>query len=354
MDHIYFNNSVRDYLITAGTIVIGILLVKIFKRHIFIRIKSWAIRTTNTIDDFIVDTIDRLGIPAVYLTIIYLGLTYLTFPATVEKILKNVAAVVITFFIIRLISSLILLLLKSYLRKQDRGDEKVKQLAGLMILINVVIWLLGILFLFDNMGYNITALLTGLGIGGIAIALAAQNILGDLFNYFVIFLDRPFEVNDFVTVDDKMGTVEYIGIKTTRLLSLTGEQLVFPNSDFTSSRIHNFKRMESRRIVFTIRIVYDISPGKLRQIPSILKEIVEGHPLVKFDRAHWLSFEESSLNFEVVYIVLSSDYYVYMDIQQAINLRIFEKFGELKIRFAYPTRTVYTTTELSKKRKKIK
>src|SRR5690606_26955413 len=125
-----------------------------------------------------------------------------------------------------------------------------------------------------------------------------QNILGDLFNYFVIFLDRPFEVQDFIVVDDKAGTVEYIGIKTTRIASLSGEQMVFSNSDLTNSRIHNYKRMATRRIVFNLRVVYDIPHDKLRQVPELIKSIINEQERVRFDRAHWLSFGESSLNFE--------------------------------------------------------
>jgi small-conductance mechanosensitive channel len=211
----------------------------------------------------------------------------------------------------------------------------------LMLIINIVIWIIGLLFLFDNMGYNVTAMVTGLGIGGIAVALAAQNILGDLFNYFVIFMDRPFEVNDYITVDDKAGTVENIGIKTTRLKSLSGEQLIFSNSDLTKSRIHNYKRMDTRRIAFKVEVVYDTPPELIRQIPALLKEIVSMHPSVQFDRAHFSSLGDSSLVFEVVYIVLSAEYIEYMDIQQDINFQIFEKFNELGIEFAYPTSTVF-------------
>ncbi|PST82739.1 mechanosensitive ion channel protein MscS [Pedobacter yulinensis] len=337
----YFHNTVGEYLIAFGIILLGIILVRIFKRRFLVRIKRWANRTVNTLDDFAVQTLDRLGIPALYLIIVYSGISYLTFPAKVHKVIDNSATVVITILIIRLVSSIILMLLKSYLERQERGQDKVRQLAGLMIIINTLIWIMGILFLFDNMGYNVTALITGLGIGGIAVALAAQNILGDLFNYFVIFLDRPFEVNDFVTVDDKSGTIEYIGIKTTRVLSLTGEQLVFANSDLTGSRIHNYKRMETRRAVFTLSVVYDISTEKLKKIPGMLKSIVEEHRMVKFDRAHWTTFGNFSLNFEVVYLVLSSDYNTYMDIQQSINIRIFETFEAEGIAFARPTTTVY-------------
>jgi small-conductance mechanosensitive channel len=341
----YFHNSMGDYLIAIAIVFVGIILINTLKRRLLSRFKDWANRTVNTFDDFAVSTLERLGIPALYLLLIYSALNYLSFPAKMERILSNAAIVVITILVIRLLSSVILLLLKGYLERQEHGQDKVRQLAGLMLIINIVIWTLGVLFLFDNMGYNVSALITGLGIGGIAVALAAQNILGDLFNYFVIFLDRPFEVNDFVTVDDKSGTIEYIGIKTTRILSLTGEQLVFANSDLTKSRIHNYKRMETRRAVFSIMVAYEISAAQLKEIPAILKKIVQEQRMVKFDRAHWTGFGPSSLNFEIVYFVLSSDYNTYMDIQQTINIRIFETFEQLGISFAKPTSQVYLQYE---------
>jgi small-conductance mechanosensitive channel len=337
----YFHNQLVDYLVALVIIFFGIILVGTLKKSFIERLKKWANRTVNTLDDFAVDTLEHLGIPALYLIVVYIALSYLSFPVKMEKVIANVATVVITILVIRLVSSVILLLLKGYLARQEHGNDKVKQLSGLMIVINVVIWTTGILFLFDNMGYNVTALVTGLGIGGIAVALAAQHILGDLFNYFVIFLDKPFEVGDFVTIDDKSGTIEYIGVKTTRILSLTGEQLVFPNSDLTGSRIHNYKLMETRRAVFTLLIAYEVSPEKLEQIPVILKQIVQEQTMVKFDRAHWVGFAASSLNFEIVYFVLSSDYNTYMDIQQSINLKIFKTFDQLGIPFAKPTTAIY-------------
>ncbi|HEY0899143.1 MAG TPA: mechanosensitive ion channel family protein [Sphingobacteriaceae bacterium] len=341
LNDVYFGNTVRDYLISAGIIAVGFSVIRIFKKRFFVKIKQWSENTSNHLDDFIAEALDRFGIPALYFALIYFGISFLTLPTQGKNILKVAATVVITFLFIRLLSSIILMLLRGYVRRQDRGEEKVKQLAGLMLIVNVVIWIIGLLFLFDNMGYNVTAMVTGLGIGGIAVALAAQNILGDLFNYFVIFMDRPFEVNDFITIDDKAGTVENIGIKTTRLKSLSGEQLIFSNSDLTKSRIHNFKRMETRRIVFKVGVVYDTSPELLRQIPELLKEAVTMQPTVQFDRAHFSSMGDSSLVFEVVYIVLSAEYLQYMDIQQNINFYIFENFNRLGIEFAYPTTTVF-------------
>ena len=209
-----------------------------------------------------------------------------------------------------------------------------------MIIINVVIWALGIVFVIDNLVGDVTTIIAGLGIGGIAIALAAQNILGDLFNYFVILFDRPFEVGDFIIVDDKLGAVEYIGIKTTRIRSLSGEQLIIGNSNLTTSRIHNYKRMFRRRVLFTIDIEYGTPLEVVKEVPGLLRSIVESQQNITFDRAHFAKYADWSLRFEVVYYVTSPDYNVYMDIQQNINFKIYEEFNKRKIGFAFPTQTL--------------
>ncbi|PTB89645.1 mechanosensitive ion channel protein MscS, partial [Marivirga lumbricoides] len=186
---------------------------------------------TTNIDDFIVDSIEKFGIPAIYVFIVYGVIVSLTLTEKVENILSVAITVVITYLLIRFFSASIIRMLRSYVGGQENGEEKLKQIGGLIIIIHAIIWMVGLLFFFDNLGYDVTAVLAGLGIGGIAIALAAQNILGDLFNYFVIFFDRPFEVGDFLIIDDRLGSVEYIGVKTTRIRSLSGEQLIFSNSD---------------------------------------------------------------------------------------------------------------------------
>lgn len=341
LEETYYNNTVKEYLVVIGAILAALFVVRLFKSVIMTRLKKWAATTSNHVDDYVVTTIDKFIIPAVYAWIVYFGLSYLTLHARVQDILSVTIMVVITFFVIRFISSTILKLLRHYVRRQENGEEKVKQLGGIILIINIIIWGIGLLFFFDNMGYDVTAVIAGLGIGGIAIALAAQNILGDLFNYFVIFFDRPFEVGDFLIIDDKLGVVEYIGIKTTRIKSLSGEQLIFSNSDLTSSRIHNYKRMQRRRVVFTIGVTYQTSYENLKKIPEVLKSTVLEQDQVEFDRAHFKAYGASSLDFEVVYYVLSSDYNLYMDIQQAINFRIFEEFKKMNVEIAYPTRTLY-------------
>ncbi len=212
-------------------------------------------------------------------------------------------------------------------------------LSLIQFFVRVAVWSLALLLLFENLGFDVTALVAGLGIGGIAIALAAQSVLGDLFSSLAIVLDRPFEVGDFIVFGDQNGTVEKIGIKTTRIRSLSGEQIACSNTDLMNSRIHNFKRMAERRIVLVLGVTYDTPRSKLERIPPMVKEIVEGQTQARFDRAHFRSFGDSALEFEIVYWVLSADYTVYMDVQQAINFAILRGFEEEQIGFAFPTTT---------------
>ena len=210
---------------------------------------------------------------------------------------------------------------------------------------------------------EITALLAGVGVAGIAIGLALQNVLGDLFASLSIVLDKPFVLGDFIIVDDKLGVVENIGLKTTRIRSLSGEQIVFSNADLLSSRIHNYKKMQERRVAFQFRVPYDTSLEQLRMIPAMVREIIlnvpseqmetwrrmclqhkrdpEGATLTRFDRAHFSTIGDSALHFEIVYYVYSADYNLYMDVQQYINLEILRRFSENGIRLALPARTVH-------------
>jgi small-conductance mechanosensitive channel len=204
-------------------------------------------------------------------------------------------------------------------------------------IVNVVIWALVLLLTLDNLGVDITALVAGLGIGGIAVALAVQNVLGDLFASLSITLDRPFVIGDFLAVGDFLGSVEYIGIKSTRLRSLSGEQIVMSNSDLLSSRVRNYGRMSERRVVFATSITYETAVELIERVPTLIREIVEAQAQTRFDRSHFARHGAASLDFETVYFVLSADFNKYMDIQQAINMRLHREFAALGIEFAYPT-----------------
>ena len=205
----------------------------------------------------------------------------------------------------------------------------------------LILWVIVLLLVLDNLGVNITGLVAGLGIGGIAVALALQNILGDLFASLSIVLDKPFVIGDFVVVDTLSGTVEHIGLKTTRIRSLSGEQLIFSNNDLLKSRIRNYKRMSERRIVFSFGVVYQTPLEKLKAVKEIVGDIIEKVENARFDRVHFKEYGDSALNFEVVYFVSTPDFNIYMDVQEVINLEIFRRFQEEGIEFAYPTSTVY-------------
>jgi small-conductance mechanosensitive channel len=198
-----------------------------------------------------------------------------------------------------------------------------------------------LLLALDNLGVDVTALVAGLGIGGIAVALAVQNMLGDLFAALSITLDQPFVVGDFLILDDFLGTVEYIGIKSTRLRSLSGEQIIMPNSDLISSRVRNYGRMYERRVVFTVRVNYGTPYALVEEIPSIIRAAIERQPGTRFDRSHLASLGLHSLEYESVYYVLTGDYNKYMDTQQAINLEILREFARRGIEIALPTQKLF-------------
>jgi small-conductance mechanosensitive channel len=336
----YWNNTVQDYLIAAGGMVIGFVLIRLFRNIVLTRLRAKAEATETSIDDLLVDGVERFLLPVTNFSLLYSAIHYLNLSERVSNVVHYATVAVIAFFAVRIITRTITLSLQSYVRKQENGDEKIKQMRGIIVVINAIVWALGLVFLFDNLGYNVTAIITGLGIGGIAIALAAQNILGDLFNYFVIFFDRPFEIGDFVQVDDKLGVVENIGVKTTRHKTLRGEQLVFANTDLTNARLHNFKKLTARRVVFPIGVVYETPYEKVKAIPGILKKIIESEPKVRYDRAHFAAFGDFSLNFEIVYYIDSADYNENMDAHQKINMNIMQSFANQGIEFAYPTQTI--------------
>lgn len=212
--------------------------------------------------------------------------------------------------------------------------------AAVRFLGRLVIWSVVLLLSLDNLGVNVSALVAGFGIGGIAVALAAQSLLGDLFASLSIVLDRPFEVGDFVIVGDFMGVVERIGLKTTRVRSLSGEQITFGNTDLLGSRIRNYKRMQERRVAFELDVVHGTRTEDLREIPRLAREAIERLENTRFDRAHLKQIHPTALRYEIVYYVGTNDFTKYMDIQQAINLDLLEQLEQRKVRLAHPTYAV--------------
>ncbi len=341
LNQVYFGSTILQYIIALGIFILGLIVIKVFKTIILKRLKKWSEKTETTIDDFLVSGIQKTVVPLLYLGAFYLALEYLEIPANAMNIINKIVIIVFTFFLLRAITSVIRFSLNAYVRKKSGGQSREKELRGISTVVSLVTWTVGLVFLMDNLGFKVSAVITGLGIGGIAVALAAQAILGDLFAYFVIFFDRPFEIGDFIIVADKMGSVEYIGLKTTRIRSLNGEQLVFSNKDLTDSRIHNYKKMERRRVVFQLGVTYQTTLEQIKVIPGLVRGIIESQEDITFDRGHFAKYGDFSLNFEFVYYVLSPDYNKYMDTQQAINLAVYEQFEQRGIEFAYPTQTLF-------------
>ena len=338
-------NKLNDYLLAAVILFCSIVLIKILRRSTFKSLRKWAAKSENIYDDAIVNILERDLIPIAYIASIYLAVGNLALHPILERTVNVIVVITSTILAIRLICAASEYIIKIYWLNYQRDNVNLEQsIDALMPAIRIVIWLIGIVFLLDNLGFNISAVVTSLGIGGVAIALASQGVLQDLFSYFSILLDRPFELGDFIIVGDDLGTVEYVGIKTTRLQSVGGEQIVIANTDLVNSRIRNHKKMRQRRIVFKFGVVYETSTEQLAQIPDLIKEIIAQTENATCDRAHFSGYGEYSLNFEVVYLIDTNDYSVYMNAQQEINLAVKTKFAEYGIEFAYPTQIAYLDT----------
>jgi small-conductance mechanosensitive channel len=333
-----FHNSLTAWLLAAG-IATTVFLLMLLLRY---ALKRYASRLAATKESEFFElpalVLSRTTLAFFLVVSICIGLRALTLGDKLQVIADS--ALTIAFFwqagiwMMAVVKALIT-------RRRERSTLEDRAALGslgiISFLASVLIWSLVLLLTLDNLGVNITALVAGLGIGGVAVALALQNVLGDLFASLSIALDRPFVIGDFLAVDTFLGSVEYIGIKTTRLRSLDGEQIILSNSDLLKSRVRNYGRMAERRVQFALAVAYGTPLDMIEQIPRWIREFVEREKDTRFDRSHFLKHGASALEFETVYFVTSADYNRYMDIQQSINLRIHRRFAEHGIDFAVPT-----------------
>jgi small-conductance mechanosensitive channel len=341
LEQVFLGNRISSYLIAIAALLMSFLVINIVIRYFIKRLKKISEKTTTTIDDFLVNILEKLAIPFLYLLAIYISIKSLVFHPYFQKGMNYFCLAIVIVFTVRFIIMLVGYGFKEYLIKGGYEVALERSLKGILIVVKILIWGGAIILFLDNLGFKISAVIAGLGIGGVAVALAAQAILKDLFSYFSIIFDQPFKIGDFIIVGDLMGTIEYIGIKTTRIRSLGGEMLIFSNSDLTDSRLRNYRLMEKRRVVFKLGVVYETSTEKLKEIPKIIENIIKNVKDTMFDRAHFFSYGDFSLIFEIVYYVVGPDYNKYMDIQQEINIKIREEFEKRNIQFAYPTQTLY-------------
>jgi small-conductance mechanosensitive channel len=340
MDFVWYQNTLQQWLVALAAMSV-ILSTLMFARHLIaVRWSALVTRTQNHIDDLVVSV--ARGTRTWFLTALAVTasseLLQLNEPST--RWLRAVAVVAIVVQAALWGNVVITHLVATHLERRGAADGG-SAAGALGFVARLALWSVLLILGLDNLGIDITALVAGLGVGGVAVALAVQNILGDLFASLSIVLDKPFVPGDFVIVGDLMGTVEHVGLKTTRVRSLHGEQIVFSNADLLNSRIRNYKRMEERRVVFSVGVTYDTPRAKLELIPTMVRAIIERLPDVRLDRVHFKAFGAFSLDFEIVYYMLSPDYNQYMDMQHTINLAIVDAFAEAEIEFAFPTQTLH-------------
>ncbi len=351
MNEIYWGNSVQAYLWAFLLFLFLWLLLFVFKKFILDHLRKQAERTRTHLDDSLIAQISRIGFLEYFAISLYFASRLLSIQTSLDQWLIYLLIAVLTIRAILLLQSLTTFLIGRAMHAAGEDAAEISTIRNFSWLLNGLIWLIALMFVLSNLGVNITSVVAGLGIGGIAIALATQGILGDLFSSLMILLDRPFRVGDTITTGDVTGTVENIGIKTSRLRSVTGEEVVISNSDLTSSRIRNMKRMQERRVIQRIGVTYQTTSEQCKAIPEIVREIVSGVDMAQLDRVHFATFGDHALIFEIVYQVLSPEIMDHMETQQKINLAIMERFEKEGIHFAYPTQSLYIEERKIEERK---
>jgi small-conductance mechanosensitive channel len=329
-----FGISLTSVAVAIAVALASYLLMSWGLRFAVSRMEKISVRTVNRIDDTVVEVLSGTSQGLMVLAALLVGVGLLDlndrWNARVGQLWFIALALQFAIWMTRAIR----IGLRRY--QERHASEGVAQVGAATTLMSwslrTVLWTVVLLAVLSNLGVNITALVASLGVGGIAIALAVQNILGDLFASLSIAVDKPFEVGDFIGVGSVMGTVQFIGLKTTRIRSLDGEEIIIGNTDLLKQVVKNYKRMQERRIVFKFSLSYNTTPDQAEAISGIVKRLIESNDNLRFDRAHFLGFGASSLDYEVVYIVKDPDYKLYMDAQQALNLQLMREFAAIGVR----------------------
>jgi small-conductance mechanosensitive channel len=346
LNYDFYNNTVLQWIIAVLVFSLFLPVFALIRKIVTNRLHRLFQKTKTELDDFITELLNQIKFFFYGVLGLYLASLTLTLPPKIQDIMS--VLIIVALLIQGGIwgGSIIDFWITRFKKKRfDQDPASVTTITALAFVGRLILWTIVLLLMLENLGINVTGLVAGLGIGGIAIALAVQNVLGDLFASLSIVLDKPFVIGDFIIVDDFLGVVKHVGLKTTRIQSLSGEQLIFSNSDLLNSRIRNYKRMAERRVVFEVGVTYNTPFEKVKAIPEMLKQAVEAQQNVRFDRAHFKEYGDFSLNYEIVYYVLTPDYNAYMDTQQTINFHIFENFEQQGIDFAFPTQTLYLNKE---------
>jgi small-conductance mechanosensitive channel len=346
LNQVFLENTLGRWAVALGIAVMVAMALRIAAAIIIRRLEDLTNRTETDLDDLIIQLLTKTKGLFIMLVAVWIGSLYLTLNPPLDGWLRRIVGVGLLIQGGLWATGVVNYFTGRYGKRQPEEDPSLATAVGILgFVAKGVVWVIFVLLILQNLGVQITALLAGASVGGIAVALAVQNVLGDLLASLSIILDKPFVIGDFIVVGEFSGAVEHVGLKTTHIRSVNGEQLVFANSDLLGSRIRNYKRMEERRVVFTLGLTYDTPSEKLKTATAIIRDVVEGQEKARFDRTHFKSFGDFSLNIETVFFMTVPDYATYMDVQQAINLELFRRFQEEKIEFAFPTQTVHLQKE---------
>ena len=338
----FLNNSISAWITAFIVFFIALIALKLFRKLLLARLKQISQKTKTKLDNIIVASINEINWTFFVLISLYIATTFLKLNSFIGSFIYYTFLVFITYYAIKVLQELLEFGTEIIIKKKVKGDENNIAIVKIISkILKISLWISAILLILSNLGYNISSLVAGLGIGGIAIALALQNILGDIFSSFSIFFDKPFRVGDYIAIGDYKGTVKKIGMKTTRIQSSEGEELIISNNELTKSKLQNYGMMEKRRVSFNIQVDQETSSQKLKQINSILRKIIESQKNTEVDRIHFSEINENHFIYDVVYFVNNKEYKYFMDIQQNINLGIVDQFNQENIQLSHPTQTVY-------------
>lgn len=343
----YFGTLNVTSYVAALIIFVGLVAVfKLVQVVILSRLQAFSKKTSTDVDDVIIEAVSGIRMWVYTLVALFVALQLFTLPEKISVVLSGLVYFAVVYQGIEIALKFVAYGTERFLEKDEDGDGVIDPNAAtashlVTLLARVLLWTFGVIFVLSNMGIEVTSLIAGLGIGGIAIAFALQGVLSDLFASFSIYADKPFRIGDYIVLGSDSGVVEKIGIKTTRIRTLQGEELVVSNAELTTARVQNFKKMKERRTSMQFGVTYETSHDKVKMINGVVERIFDAIDGARLDRVHFTTFADSALLFDVVFYVDSADYADFLDRQQTFNFELMGKFAELSIEFAYPTQTVY-------------
>lgn len=338
----FFDNTVLDYFIFA-LIFIFLVFAFFLTKYILLRKISKKVKEQRFLK-VIIAIIEKIRSPFYSFVSFYIALSYLESPEILSKISFYILIFWTSYRIVIAGYQVIDFILDGLIEKKaNQGSKSMMRAMGNIA--KGVLWVFAGMTILSLLGVNVTGLVAGMGIGGIAVAFALQGILSDLFSSFSLYFDKPFVEGDFIVVGDTWGTVEKIGIKSTRIRAIQGEEIIFSNKELTTAKVHNMKKMEKRRAQFSLGITYETPTEKMKKIPAIIEKIIKKEDIAELDRINFINFNDFSLDYDLVYFINSPDYKIFVNTNERILLDIKKEFEKEKIEFAYPTKTIHLSKQ---------